>query len=872
MKPSQTLDLALQFSSEISPAWLVVLLPVLLGSGWLLYYREINRLPRRRIAVLCLLRLTLLGLVLFCVFMPSLDVVRRLLFPGRILILVDNSESMTVSDSSMPPIDTLALARFLNPDQVKADDQRTGFHQSSLHLRQLLAQVRKFQREVTEHGEDSPLIKRAGSALLDHSTALFIRFSEGEAGLPLDSLSPEARKEYESLQHENNQLKEAIADLGTESPSAATSPDEVCDALGRLVAGYQKLQRAIDEDSLSKGGGSVTELSDEIISSKRLDLVNRAVTELIPEVRKWAPEQYIQVMDLMKGEAVTVGPGGIPRVIEPVRGRTDLRGRLHDIITESSAFPLTSVIVISDGLDMSDEPVSNVLKQYVKKRVPIFCAGVGHLEEPYDLAVAEVRAPPIGIKDQLFSVEVLVKAAVRSPTASKLLIRDGQQEIAAKDIEVKEGRQIVYVPVMPTAEGLKHYSVELQSVEQDAFKDRNNAGAFVLEVRREKIRVLLLDDRPRWQTRFVVNIMSRLPYVDANSIVRAVQEDGKLERGLFKGSWPSTREILDIYDLVMLGRFESAALNDSEWKQVESLVKESGKTLVLLAPGDAEAYPAFVKDLFPLKPSAVSVENRLTRKSLRDLRLTEAGAFHPLTRSFHSHLASAPFVDSSLRPGSLVLLHDEQSRRPIISCRPVGRGKVFMLHSDRLWKCLNRRHLQRHAAIFINLIDWAVRTNSSRTLLDQNTLKEGDSFQAWGSQSGKEISVLDDQGTVIARSKVVPNSQELYRSVFAPLPPGHFSVREEGINGEEPLYVLPDNEELVILEQRADYLRNLSRVSGGDYRPLSEMEVFIPGMNLKARTEMHRHLIQIWSSQLALLFLLLLLSIEWVLRKYWSLI
>ncbi|MDP6504967.1 MAG: hypothetical protein QF886_15210, partial [Planctomycetota bacterium] len=234
--------------------------------------------------------------------------------------------------------------------------------------------------------------------------------------------------------------------------------------------------------------------------------------------------------------------------------------------------------------------------------------------------------------------------------------------------------------------------------------------------------------------------------------------------------------------------------------------------------------------------------------------------------------ASAPFVDSSLRPGSLVLLHDEQSRRPIISCRPVGRGKVFMLHSDRLWKCLNRRHLQRHAAIFINLIDWAVRTNSSRTLLDQNTLKEGDSFQAWGSQSGKEISVLDDQGAVIARSKVVPNSQELYRSVFAPLPPGHFSVREEGSNGEEPLNVLPDNEELVILAQRADYLRNLSRVSGGDYRPLSEMEVFIPGMNLKARTEMHRHVIQIWSSQLALLFLLLLLSIEWVLRKYWSLI
>lgn len=874
MKPSRTLDFSLQFASQVSPAWLFVLVPLLLGIAWFLYHREIHRLPRRQIAVLYLLRLTLVGLVLLGIFMPSLDIVRRLRFPGRILVLVDNSESMTVNDSSRPAIDALPLARLLGRDQAKPDDPQAGFYQLSLHLRELLGHVRQFQRKLTTHREHGSHVEDTARAFLDQSTAIFIRCKEGEARLPLDGLSPEDREEHQALQHDLPRLRKTISELAAKPHRSATSLGEICETIEGMIAGYQRLQSEVDQDSLSKGDPSLKKLSDGIISTRRLELVNRAVAALVPAVGRWAPGQYLQVMDLMKGDAATVGSRARPLTIQPVRGRTNLRGRLRDIIDKPSPFPLTSVVVVSDGLDLNEAPVDKVLKQYVNRRVPIFCAGVGHLEEPYDLAIADVRAPPIGVKDERLFVEVQVKAAIESTTPGKLVIRDGGKPVAAKTFELRRGRQLVYVPITPPAEGLKRYTVELQPAAQDAFRDRNNTGAFVLDVRHEKLRALLLDDRPRWQTRFVVNILNRLPYVDVNSIIRVMQEDGELKRGPFKGAWPSASEVLQIYDAVVLGRYGSEVLGVDEWRQLESFVKERGKALVLLAPGDAAAYPPFIRELFPVTPSSTPDDRRLTRKSLRDLRLTEEGALHPLTRSFASHFPGAPFEQGGLRPGSLVLLHNAQTGRPVISCRSVGQGKVFMLHGDRLWMCLNREHLQRHAAVFMNLIDWAARPKSAGLTLDQDTLREGDGFQVWASQPDREIAVADEKGAVVARSQAVPvqHSPGLYRGVFAGLPPGRFFVKGEGHDERHRLHVLPDNEEVVTLAQRADYLRDLSRATGGQYRPLEEMEVFLPAMNLKERAEMRRQVIQLWSAQTSLLFLLLLLAIEWILRKYWSLV
>jgi hypothetical protein len=159
-------------------------------------------------------------------------------------------------------------------------------------------------------------------------------------------------------------------------------------------------------------------------------------------------------------------------------------------------------------------------------------------------------------------------------------------------------------------------------------------------------------------------------------------------------------------------------------------------------------------------------------------------------------------------------------------------------------------------------------------VLDQSVLREGDAFQVWQRRPLGALSIVDDRGAVAARSEAVPvqNSSALCRGVVASLAPGHYSVcASEGAPGL-PLYVLRDNEEVVQLAQAADYLRALARMSGGTHRPFSEMEAFFPVLDLKERVELHRHVLQIWRSQAAMLFLLFLLSVEWLLRKYWRLV
>ena len=874
MKPSQTLDLALHFGSGLSPAWLFILAPLVLGLGWLLYQREIKGLAGRRASVLILLRLTLLGLVLFAAFMPSLDIVQRLAFPGRIVLVVDNSESMTVSDSTMPPVDALRLARSLDPERASVPGPRTRFHRASAHLRDLVGRVRQFQRELTRHGDDSPSLESAARALLDHSAAAFLKLDGEEANLPLDSLSEEDHQQYETAQGELSSARKALGLLGAAPRSSPTSPRELRAKLERLVAKFQELQAKVDGDLMAKGDAALTKLSDDIISTKRLELANRSIGALAPAFANWAPQQYLQVTDLMNAKTETLHAGDRAHAIASARGRTDIRGRLEAIIDEPSDFPLTGVILVSDGVELCDRPADDVLKRYVSRRVPIFCAGTGHVEEPHDLAIAEVRAPPIAIRDHAFSVEVHIKASVGLTSPGKLIVREDRKVLSQKEFELRGMPQVVYVPVTPLTEGLKHYEVELEPAAKDAFPSRNNKSAFVLEARRQGLRVLLLDDRPRWQTRFVVNILRRLPYVDANTIIRVVQKEGKLERGQFKGTWPNSSEALDIYDVVLLGSLDAEVLGVEEWRQLEAFVKERGKTLVLLAPGEATAYPESIHELLPLPPTPVQREARLTREKLRGLQLTEEGALHPLTRAFSQHLPTVPFPRISPRPESLVLLHEETASRPLVSCRLVGNGKVFMLHSDRLWVCLNRQHLQQHAAVFINLIEWASRSQSSHRLLDHDSLQEGERFQVWASGSRRELTVEDANGETVARSRAAAaqGPSGLHRAVFGPLPPGRFLVRDEAGPRAEPLYVLPDNEEVVALAQDADYLRHVSRVTGGEYRPLSELRRFLPAMDLKERAEVHRHVIQLWSSQATLLFLLLLLAVEWILRKYWGLV
>ncbi len=870
MTPRQDLSFALHTTSGLSPLWLLLLLPAALGLGILLYHQEIKRLPHRQRLVLYLLRLTMLTLVAVSLFMPNLEIIRRLDFPGRILLLIDNSESMTAADSSMPVLDTLPLARTLDPDAVEPGSPETAFHELALGLKEILVHGRLCARGLS----NTPASPRAGQqatrTFRDRAIAVLLRCADVRKQLPLDELSDESQVACAVFVKALDKAGSDIRAVAGQDGGVLPAVRQVCTELERLLGECQRFQRELDAKTPREGDSPASDPDAGITTTPRLELVNSRITSLLPRLKDWVPDQYVQVVEVISGGAEVVGRRGKAPMPESARGRTDLAGRLRAIIEQDDPFPLTGVVVISDGVDLSVTELDSVLGEYVDRRVPISVVGVGHTEEPYDLAIADVRAPPVAVKGQRILIEIRLKAAVSSAATGSLVIRRGEQTVATQEVELKRERQMAYVPLTPAVVGLQRYSVELQTDAEDAFENRNNSGAFVLDVREENLRVLLLDDRPRWQTRFVVNILSRLPYVDLNTIIRSVQEDGDVKRGATKGSWPTSRELLDVYDVIVLGDLGAGILTDTEWQDLAAAVTDGGATLAVLGAAPLRDVSHVIPELRPLSASTLLGQ---TVEAVADLRLTPEGALHPLTRAFAAHLPTTPVPAAENDVARSVLLHDVRIRLPVLTCASTGAGRVLVLHAAELWSILNERRLAEHAAIFMNLVSWAANARGGPVALDQQVLKEGAGFQAWSRGKPTDLSVVDAQGNKVAEPVETAASNGAFaRAVFAPLPPGEYRLKAKGAENGEPLHVIADNEELVILAQQTAYLRGLSRVTGGSYRSLANMDTLFPAMDLQTRTEVHRYVLPLWRSQFSLLFLLLLFAAEWVLRKYWGLV
>ena len=70
----------------------------------------------------------------------------------------------------------------------------------------------------------------------------------------------------------------------------------------------------------------------------------------------------------------------------------------------------------------------------------------------------------------------------------------------------------VGLPITPEEIGVFRYGVRFDPAGLEAFPVRNNTADFTTNVRDDKVRVLFVDWKPGWETRFALNIFRRLDF------------------------------------------------------------------------------------------------------------------------------------------------------------------------------------------------------------------------------------------------------------------------------------------------------------------------------------------------------------------------
>jgi len=840
MTPEQSTSFAMRFGATLSPWWLLLALPLVALAAWWLYRAEWPQVDRRHRLPLLALRLALVMLAVLLLFRPSLVHQRTLTYPGREVLVVDDSPSMAVHDSRLTDAEALAIGRRLGDDPDDAEDAPMfAAGREILTIQQTLI---TFARDAVSADRDSDAFwDRAGQAQDRINDALM--HIEEQVTIADARLEAQPPDELTALRGGLAAVTGSVQALfaGAE-PDNRTAFDRVVvelDGLARLAA---TVQAELDRRAIADGDQALAERAAAIRRTPRIELIARRLSRMTPRDRD-------QLVSLMSSRALPWPVEGRP--LEVRSGVTDLVGQLEKLADEPSDFPLASITLLSDGRDVAGRPASSLEQTLSRMQSPVLAAGVGDTQEPVDAAITGLVAAPIAVADQPYTIHLRIKAAFDEPRQARITVSRGQTQLHEEQISLAPSlAQRVSLTFTPDQLGLARYRVRIESLEGEVLPRENNYVDFTLHTRERKVGVLLIDDTPRWQTRFVLNILRRLPYVQLNPIIVTTSEGGELRRGAQRGAWPDSPAALDMYDVVIYGQIPDDLLTDAERDALADWVDQKGRTLVRLADQS---------------PTQVD--------QLGDLALTTQGQWHPMTRPLAQTL---PVADAE--PSDDVLLVHAESGTPLLSAGFRKAGRVVHLRAEHLWEALNREHLTAHARLIVHLVTWAIEADqyrpedqpdldqdaSPRLSLDRRRLAAGQPLvvRTAGLPAEAATRLLRPDGQTVAEARRVGAGL----SLFEQTPPGDYTIAAGELTGPT-VHIVRDDDELDVLSLDQQRLEALSQRTGGAYRALVGLDRLLMEREPRERTEEHERTWRLWDMPIMLSLLVVLLTVEWVWRK-----
>jgi hypothetical protein len=254
----------------------------------------------------------------------------------------------------------------------------------------------------------------------------------------------------------------------------------------------------------------------------------------------------------------------------------------------------TALVVLSDGQHNSTGSPEEFSTSLKAGGTAVFTIGFGTEIPPPDLALLGVTAPESVFSKENFqgrltindSMPAGVPASVRIESQGKALwkkefITDGKGEKAFDFI-------FPVTELPPPAPGQRDKTLRSVNIQISASGDRaslektrsNNVRELAIHLLDKKRKVLILDGRPRWETRYIHNHFDRDERWQATLIFDDMA-DNAAKRQPAKATFPKTRDDLLSYDLIILGDAALSRFKAEHLDWIVEFVEKRGGGLIL---------------------------------------------------------------------------------------------------------------------------------------------------------------------------------------------------------------------------------------------------------------------------------------------------
>lgn len=409
---------------------------------------------------------------------------------------------------------------------------------------------------------------------------------------------------------------------------------------------------------------------------------------------------------------------------------------VSEAVLEADGAAVGGVVLFSDGRDTMDAPMYPAGQLARARSVPIYTVPVGGPSMTRDVAVLAVPQQPYLFAEESGWITARVMQTHAGQSRTVLHVDQG---VTHKSFPIVfDGRDsvTVEVPVSHDKAGTYEYRAWVEAIPREAETSNNEQPVFI-EVTAKRLRVLILEGQPYWDTKFLAHALRRDSRIELTQITQVTKDKREtiLSHEGVETDVPQSLQDLARFDVIILGRNIERVLDTGTAGLLARYVSEHGGRLVFAR---GRAYDlntmggqALAESVSVIEP-VIFGEGVLTHQRIV---LEPARMVHPGLRTDVASWEQAVAGDAEAAPTLLnmpVVTREKAATRvlartqpagtfdnagsrstgqPAIVTMPYGQGVVVAILGDGLWQWgLRPRHPKSHNAPFdrfwMDMIRW----------------------------------------------------------------------------------------------------------------------------------------------------------------------
>lgn len=624
---------------------------------------------------------------------------------------------------------------------------------------------------------------------------------------------------------------------------------------------------------------------------------------------------------------LTRASDGSVAIGDAVGDQSLLSRSIEQALSRSSGRQVSAVVLLTDGRT-TDPPDRNLIRRLQAEGVTVSSVVLGADVAVGDTAIAAVQAPKRAFSKDIVPVEAIIER--RGPArarASRVELVDTATGTVLDFAELPAGanmaveaapqRDTVQLVASPATTGDARWEVRVSdSLVSSTTTDGqiahdllpvNNRRAVPITLVDRPMRVLYIDGYPRWEYRYLKNLLQREQTIESSVMLLSADRDFAQEGNTPIARLPRTREEFERFDLIVIGDIPATFFTGEQLLEMKRAVAERGTGLAWI--GGSRSTPrtwhgTSAEELLPftgpyeLERLSIPVNLSPTPLAARlgVLRLADdpKSAFPAELLSADEGWAQLEWAQripiQSLKPASEILAESTQEieggHAPLVVGMRYGAGNVLYVATDEIWRWRNGRGETYPERFWVQLLRSLARPSLGvgreevRIAIEPGRAVVGDTVRvevelpagAPPATIALEAIPEDSRGSAVD-IVAMPGSSWLFVAAWSPEREGRWKIRPRDPSlaaraGDGAiLEVTRSDRELRDAEADRPLLEALARETGGRVVGPADAAALVRSLpNRSIRTENPLR-DPIWNSPLALAILMSLLASEWIIRR-----